>query len=295
MKTTQLALFALLAITATPSLAKAQETPAPSAPVVAGDDEVVLKDGTALRGRLIHVDTDKSISIVVAGSNDLRTIPWASVARVEQNKYAPNQPQGAPTAPTAPPAAAPQAAPTAPPMDKGPLPLGVVRMHLDTSDQELQLYRWGGVHAQVGGGHTGVNTDHKLLCYAPCDSVVDGRDGVEFLLSRRGVPWATPFRIDSFQGDLTIKPHAGDKTLQNVGFGVGAAGALAFASGLVALLGGVILASSSDSPTRLSTAADVKAVGGTMMGVSLLPLLGGGLMYYAGRNRFEILPMPASP
>src|SRR5687767_325635 len=80
-----------VASTSTPALAQTpvQEV-GPSAPAsaqpeaAAGDDLVVLQNGGMVRGKLLEVVPQTSVTIVSAATGQTRTIPWSEVAEVRR-------------------------------------------------------------------------------------------------------------------------------------------------------------------------------------------------------------------
>lgn len=199
---------------------------------------------------------------------------------------APASPSVSPTLPA--PITSPSPAPIAPPADTS----GVVRVHIDSLDEHLQLYRWGGVVARLRGRGNSISAVNDFVCRAPCDTIVDGRQGDEFYLAKDAVPWATPFHVQGYEGDLTIRPKPGNKPLQTTGMIFAGAGGLALVAGIVTLVGGSVMGTNASSVTASSTARDVRLAGGSMMGLGALSLIGGGVMMYVGRNHFEIVPSP---
>jgi len=106
----------------------------------------------------------------------------------------------------------------------GPVPYGIVRLHIDTTDPEVALFS-----RQSDG-------EGLRLCNAPCDQVVDGtpKKGT-FFFGGEGVTPSSSFPLWKYLGDVTARVEPGRpeyRKLSILGFALGGAGVFASILGL---------------------------------------------------------------
>ncbi|MDI1444032.1 hypothetical protein [Polyangium sp. 6x1] len=235
--------------------------------------EIQLKNGSTMRGTIVNVEPGQRVIVIVAGEQSV--IPWSEIAKIVGG------PQG-PAAP-APPASA---APLAP----GP---GVPLVHIESNWPELELAR---IEGEVGGGYqqpefVGPNTITKYMCRAPCDKLVDGRDGHRFFISGPGMFPTSSFRLDDLEGPVTAR-------VKGVSLARFTGGILLTTLGVVLGLGGTMFTAASftmdttPTPENPNPAQDVRAVrtiGLVTLAMGAGSLVGGIMLLSEGRTRIELV------
>lgn len=247
-----------------------------------GDDEVLLRGGGMVRGTVVEVVPDGHVTIVVGGTHERRTIPWAEVDEVLRDKHA--RPKvikttPMPTEPRTPVQdAAAGDAEERPPEPTGP---GAPRLHLQVrGDREVVLNEITATLVASGPGGTIAGVEFQPVCRAPCDRVVDGRDGRAFFLSGDRVTPSRKFTLLDREGDVTLEVRPGHRALYLAGW-------FSTVFGLVgAATGAVLLATSDDD-------ADLRTAGAVVLGVGAPVLAGGIVMLLFGRTRMRFVgPAP---
>jgi hypothetical protein len=329
-------LAALLALLppAVPSLALA-EGPAAAAPGTAGTDEISLKDGGVLRGRILSIEPERKAVILLAPAGELRVVPWTEIDHVERGKYAPD----------AAPPPAPPAPPPPPPADSSPEPLrpgpGTPRVHIEANKRGVALHHiavpLGGAgvpphdaapaqsisrpmpqrqgqgqgqgqgqsrltalrfldsnpvlyHSVTAGGPSDFSPGvaSEVVCEAPCDQIVDARDGQSFFLTGEGIPRSEHFSLSDQSGDVTVQVSAGS-------FGERTGGMLlSLGGGPMMLAGAVILPLSLASRVRDPGGYTLTAVSGVMIGVGAAMLIPGILLWKGSRTSYVLKRTPGS-
>jgi hypothetical protein len=155
---------------------------------------------------------------------------------------------------------------------------GRPRVHVEVDGRgEVKLYE---VTRDDGGSGTGPEPTDRELCTAPCDVVVDGTAGQQFVVGGQGISRSLSFSLIDAQRDTTIVVKPGRRGLFIAGWTLAAIGAVAVIGGAVALT------FADDDKTRRR--------GGGITFLSGLPLVaGGGVMIAFGRTRFRIGEAPS--
>lgn len=282
------------ALCATTGLAVADEPPAaepPSASVSAGDDEVLLKNGGVVRGTIVSMDPGQEVSILVAGAEQPRVIPWGEVANVERGKYAaggdePPPPEtpgyAAPVEPAAPPAA--------PPAKLG--QPGVVRLHIETDDPDVRLIEEVSTTHGYVSGYGFAMTELREACAPPCNQVIDGRRGQSFYFGGQGVVETDTFVLSGYSGDVTAHVDPGSRGLQIGGVIMLPLGAMVMIAGPIM----IVLANveeqqyswEEDEPQEVIF-PEGNLVGGIMLGAGAGLLTGAIIMLVAGGSSYELV------
>lgn len=183
--------------------ARTNEHTATAQQPAADHDEIQLRDGSFVRGRIVAFEREKSVTIVVSGSGDRRVIAWQDIAELRRG----NQPP-----PTTPEPAASEPSP-AEPAPVAPTPVtaqrGAPQIYLDVrSSRSVSLFEiapeseWGSSTPGVGGNARNVMLDP--ICEAPCDQIVDGRKGQSFVVSGPRLSPSKPFTLLDREGALTL-------------------------------------------------------------------------------------------
>jgi len=185
-----------------------------------GLDEVILKNGGMLRGTVVAVEPDKSVTMFVMMTGEQRVIPWAEVARVDRGKNAALCP--APPAPRTQEAAPSSglASSAEPPLaSQADLELayargepGVVRLHIDSPEPGMQLYRVNTSpypQYRTNPGTVAAFPLSDLICLEPCDKYLDGRLGQQFFFGGSNMPPSAPFQVYKRSGTLNASVEPG--------------------------------------------------------------------------------------
>lgn len=158
--------------------------------------------------------------------------PPAALTPPEAAPPPPPPPAEAP--PTPPPVAAPQAAPAAPNgAPDGAAPAagkGMPRVHIEADRENVRLMRIDAIYSGLDGEGIMVHP----VCKAPCDEVVDAREGHTYFLAGPGMIPSRGFRLKNTTGDVTARVDGGSATARNTGW-------LLAGFGGAALVGGAIL------------------------------------------------------
>ena len=264
-------LCATLALSGTPALARAP----------AAEDMVNLKNGGIIRGKILELIPDESVTIESAATGERRTYPWSDVAGVERGSQADAPPQA-------------EAPPPERPRARG------SRIHIETTrDAPVQLFEVTGetiATGYVSGGGTVAmrGITYRSVCRAPCDQPVDGSNGQPFFFGGDGVTGSRRFTLTYYSGDVlaTVKPG-------RPGLRVG--GLLAMSFGLVGIATGAVLFPIARSRPSPEYSPDGLPIPGSepppnytpaiALLISGIALFGGGIaMYLLGRTRFKLEP-----
>jgi hypothetical protein len=293
---TSLRAAALCALFASaPAVARAQTPPAPPPPPPAqppapnameGPDQVDLRNGGMVRGTLVEMEPGKDIVIIVQGTGEVRRIPWGmmtNITRGHGNREAPRAPSAG-AAPPPPPSAPQPGAPFVHVDNEGELP---VVLHQVTSRV-----------AMVGPGGTAFGVVAKPICRAPCDQIVDAREGQIFFFAGEGVVSSPQF---------TLSPRLGPRVHMAVrpgGTGRRAGGIVMASLGGAALLGGITMIALGATATSVTDAGASSApskgtmiAGGITAGLGLGLLIGGIAVIVQGSTRVTFVQpeAPAAP
>lgn len=173
-----------------------------------------------------------------------------------------------------------------PPEEQPALPPGMVKVHIDTDDPKVQLHRYRG--SSVGLVVVPVNaiviSDYSnVVCRAPCDRVVDGRDGEEYFFAGSGLSSSGRFQLYDRTGTLEAKVNPGSNTLRWVGIGAALAG-------IAPVLGGAgMLAIGSDIKDDFpDEGSRWKTIGAVAIGVGTAMIIGGIVLWLSGRTTYEL-------
>jgi hypothetical protein len=266
-------------ILATSRIAMADPTPSSTPPALAdANDEIVLKNGGMIRGTVTELEPGKSVSILVLGSGERRVFAWDEVEKVNRGAHS-SSPSPAPTTPNIFVRINPGgAAVTEPPPVGAP---GVVRFHIDADKSDVELRRDKGVAASgsymVSGSMISpiyVRT-YETVCKAPCDQVVDARDGQQFFFGGKGITGSSKFHLDDKTGAVQANVRAGSDGMHTAGYWA------ALFGGSLALIDGALFAL--DIPPRPLYGA-LALTGVVALGTGIIIMATSG-------TRYELKPM----
>jgi len=270
--------LAVVGSTLLASAARADEVaPVASPEATTGAAEIQLKNGGTMRGTIVNVEPGQRVIVIVAGEQSV--IPWSEIAKIVGG---PKEP----AAPAPPPAAPPT--PTAPTM-------GMPLIHIESNWSDLELSRIegdiGGGFQQQQQGYAGPTTISKYVCRAPCDKLVDGRDGHRFFITGPGMFPAPSFRLDDQDGHVTVR-------VKGTSLGRFTGGVILVALGGVMGLGGAMFTGASfaidpeptmENPNPQEDMRVVRTFGLVTLGLGAAGLIGGILLLSEGHTRIEIV------
>lgn len=241
--------------------------------------EVFLNNGSMMRGTIIAVEPGQRVIVIVAGKESI--LPWGEIARVVEG------PTDAATNPVMTPSI--HAAPSDMPVK------GMPRVHIESDWPDVELSR---VEGSIGGGfhhgNYGRMDSHALLkyvCRAPCDKLVDGREGHAFTISGPGMFPPNQFRLDTSDGDVTARVH-GTSVARYAG------GAVSVAAGGMFALGGTLFFAANFATTGAPTpknpdpdrvAKDVRSFSLVLGGIGVAAVVTGIVLLSTGRSHVELI------
>ncbi|XXT18198.1 hypothetical protein WME94_49005 [Sorangium sp. So ce429] len=173
-----------------------------------GEDELILKTGETVRGTLVVVEPNRRVIILEGGSDTPMKVLWYKVQSIERGKY-PRQVADPPLEPEESPRdAAPCSRPPAAPSGTG-----IVRVHIETENPDVQLHRWLRASVPRTKDTVVLMNGHEFICKAPCDKLVNASMGQEYFFSGPGITDSSRFRMIQRRGDVTIEVRPGSSAL----------------------------------------------------------------------------------
>lgn len=243
-----------------------------------GVDEVTLKNGGTIRGTVVSVEPGTKVVILELGQKQPRTLSWGEVADVQKGKFATSDEEKPEPGPSGPgyDKAAPEEEEAAAP--SGP---GVVKVHIE-SDEPVDLYEHIGTSVVAVGRYVAAIEHGRRVCGSPCDIVVDGSRGQNFVVMGDGIPNSRPFKLRDRTNDTTLVVDGGSSGGIYGGVMMISFGGAALLSGVLTMaLGGALATTSSDAEPYFYA-------GGGLLGGGA-GLLGGGIaLVVVSRTKLEI-------
>jgi len=257
------------------------KTPKPPALGALLKIEIQLKNGETKRGTLVSIEPGKKVVVIIAGEQNV--IPWEDVAKITAGPK--ESSPGTPPAPQTP-------APTTTNTPSGPTK-GMPFIHVESNWEEVELQR---VDGEIGASvystknQIGPQTVSKYICEAPCDKLVDGREGHRFFFSGPGMLPSQQFRLEQRDGYITARVHG-------MGLGRMVGGVLLTTFGGTFALSGTMLfglSFMSTKPTATNpdpdqSTGEMRTAGLIIGGIGTGMLVGGILLVAGGRTRVELL------
>jgi len=232
-----------------------------------------------MRGTIIAIEPEQRVIVIVAGNQNV--IPWGEIARIVGG------PKGEGMNVATPPPI--QAAPPDMPVK------GMPRVHIESDWPDVELSR---VEGSIGGGFHhgsyGQMDPHALLkyvCRAPCDKLVDGREGHAFFISGPGMFPPNQFRLDTFDGDVTARVHGASMARYTGGVISVAAGGM-FTLGASLFLAASFATTGAPTPKNPDperTAREVRTFSLILGGIGVATVVTGIVLLSAGRSRVELI------
>ncbi|UQA59204.1 hypothetical protein [Polyangium aurulentum] len=274
-----------------------------------GPDEVLLENGGMLRGTVVAMEPGRAVTLFVMLTGEQRVLPWAEVARVDRGKHP------APAAQT--PAdrteeADRKARDAELAHTRG--ERGVVRVHIDSDNPGVQLYRLNtsptpGVPMNTTSSLLPLPAS-ELLCLAPCDKVVDGRLGQQFFFAGKDMPASSTFQVFSRAGALAARVEPGSDGRVIAGLLLDVTGACTLTLGIgITILGFVDADRQKRNPDgtpmigadggiiveRGPIVPGGDIAGPIVLGAGALVLVGGIFLGLSGETKFTLSTKGAAP
>ena len=202
----------------------------PTAAAPAVRDVVNLKSGGMVLGQIVEILPGDSLTMV-STAGDHKRYNWAELASYERN--------GVRTELTVP--AEPAAPAVAANRDDLPEPIqlrpGAPRLHIElTRPADVKLYEVTGEFSGFNYRGFSSGTTSRSVCVAPCDQVIDGRQGQSFFFNGDGVVKSRDFSLSDYGGDVVARVRPGSSGLRVGGIVVMSLGGGGLATGAFLLL-----------------------------------------------------------
>lgn len=248
-------------------------------------DVVELRNGGLLRGSILEVLPDDSLTIVSATTGERKTFQWSEIGSYER---------GGARTDVAPRTAPKPARPEPPPEpETGP---GSPRLHIETSRPvNLQVYQVMSEMVASGPGITMVGMAYRPVCTNPCDKVLDGSQGHTFFFGGDGMTASRRFTLSAHSGDLTAQVKPGRKGLFIGGIILASVSPAAMAGGAAWMLTENLTATRTVIDPMTGEFTEVKGNpnytgGAVLIAIGGAMLVGGIVMAVLGRTRFKLVP-----
>ena len=201
----------------------------PTAAATAVRDVVNLKSGGMVLGQIVEILPGDSLTMV-STAGDHKRFSWAELASYERNGVRTDVP-AEPAVPVAAPANRND------PQEPIQLRPGAPRLHIElTRPADLKLYEVTGEFSGFNYRGFSTGTTSRPVCVAPCDQVVDGRQGQSFFFNGDGVVKSRDFSLSDYGGDVVARVKPGSSGLRVGGIVVMSLGGVGLASGAFLLL-----------------------------------------------------------
>ena len=218
-------------------------------------DEVMLRDGSVVRGTIAEVFQGRRVTIVSA-TGQTHTFTWAQIAEF-RHAGAANTPVAGPGRPLL------HVELTRP---------APVRLFEITNQYPLTPHMARGPH--------GAAQSAMPLCRAPCDLVVDGSRGQSFFFAGDGLTTSRHFTLDEHDGPMLARVRPGKSRVM-------LGGILLASLGVVPALSGALFTGLAGRADTTSSQQTFRA-GLTMTAVGVGMLVSGIVMIALGRTRVEL-------
>jgi hypothetical protein len=254
-----------------------------------GDDEVDLKNGGMLRGTVVSMEPGKEVVILIQGTGEQRRVPWNEVDKVSRGN-------GAPAAPPPPP---PPMMPPPPPGGElsGPAD-GAPRVHIRTETPGMALHQITTSIAVVGYGGVAYGMISRPVCVAPCDQVVDGRNGQLFFFAGEGTTQSSRFQLLGRGPEVVADVKGGGVWKRFGGFMLAAFGGAAVVTSATLFALGAAGRETYNAQTNQfdkSSNSGMMIGGGVLAGAGVGMLAGGIVMIVQSVTRYSFAQPGAPP
>lgn len=165
---------------------------------------------------------------------------------------------------------------------------GVVRVHLESPDPELELRGFGAATLRpAGDGGLRALDASGVLCKAPCGDAIDARHGQPLVVSGPVTPESSPFVVGELQGDILVTAEPGSKALLTTGMVLAAVGGVGMLAGSGVAVVGLI----TKSGEVTQTPDELLLGGGIALGASAVVVGVGLVLRYVGTTFVTIEPV----
>ena len=200
----------------------------PTEVTTAERDVVNLKNGGMVLGQIVEILPGDSLTMV-STAGDHKRFSWAELASYERDGVRTE----IPAEPAEPAVAADREDPPEPIQPRS----GAPRLHIElTRPADLKLYEVTGEFSGFNYRGFSTGTTSRPVCVAPCDQVVDGRQGQSFFFNGDGVVKSRDFSLSDYGGDVMARVRPGRSGLRVGGIVVMALGGAGLAGGAFLLL-----------------------------------------------------------
>ncbi|HEY0133660.1 MAG TPA: hypothetical protein VGB85_06255 [Nannocystis sp.] len=241
----------------------ARATDPPVRPDLTSLDEVILKNGTLVRGTIVEYIPGTSVTISSAADGKLLRFPADEVAATTLASRVPEPPElfG---------------------QDDAPL------LHVEVSGSaQVQLHellepediRWTGLE----WGRQVERVRYRIRCRAPCELAIDARHGRRFFFASDEVPRSRTFSLAGMGPDVRahVRPGSSQRMI---------GGMIAAPIGVAGVVLGTIFAATSDADdSRMTTP------GSAIAGLGAMLIATGIVLLVTGRTRVRLVPGAARP
>ena len=159
---------------------------------------------------------------------------------------------------------------------------GVVRLHIESPDPNVELHGLGAQRLDAsGGGYVGQGAS-TLLCRAPCDTYIDARLGQPLSIAGSSIPESAGFQVYDKEGDVTARVRPGSNAKLTWSAITGTTGILAVIGGGSILLTGALINSSATDQSSKDRADGLVKWGGITLGAGVVLTTAGIILWNSG-------------
>jgi hypothetical protein len=243
-----------------------------------GDDEISLKNGGMVRGTVIAVEPGKEATIVIKGKE--KTFSWAEIDKVDRGKYKEDS-ADAPKKPKKKPKKESDEAEDDEENLEEPVK-GAPFLHIQATHPDVQLMRIRTVMTVMTSRGSASGIASETVCPAPCDRIVDARDGAQFYFTAPNMTPSPAIKLAPYEGEVEARIKGGSAARS---FG----GAWLLVGGITSgVMGAITL------PIGLGVDVDeLTLAGGIALGAAVVLIIPGALLVTSSRTTVEIVPRTA--
>lgn len=161
-------------------------------------------------------------------------------------------------------------------------------MHIAATYPNVQLTKVVSSITVVGSGGSATGVVSRGVCAAPCDEIVDGRDGSQFFFSAPGMVASPPFSLKQYDGEIEARVRGGSVWKRFGGISLTSFGGAAVLTGIA--LTAIGLPTTEIGPDFEIRSEITRTPGLITLGVGAAALAGGIYMLVTSGTTFEIRP-----
>ncbi len=163
--------------------------------------------------------------------------------------------------------------------------LGVPYLHVETTAPRLELRVFDGIMPSYESSRRrSSRVVSRFVCAAPCDQLIDAREGARYFFSGPRLTTSEYFRLDAVAGPVAVRVQAGSRRALNDGLIVSAFGAL------FTFVGGILLGVGLTAPHLEPDASSLRIAGATFLGGAAIAWIVGPLLVSRGVTSFRFSP-----